>query len=751
MLLARLCAALLAATSVLAVQPVMAGDTQSSPAAAGTLTFDRVFASPSLSGTTPRGVRLSPDGRWLTMLRPREQERERFDLWGYDRKADKWTMLVDSKKLSDGATLSEAEKMQRERLRIGDLKGIVSYGWASDSKSVLVPLDGALYLAGLDGSVRKVETGPDPLNATLSPSGRQLSFVRDRRFWVVPVAGGAPVAITPAEASPTVHWGEAEFVAQEEMDRFQGAWWSPDDRLVAIERFDEAHVGVVTRTSIGATGTKTYDQRYPAAGTPNVEVSIWVVKADGSGRVEVDLGPDKDIYVPRVDWAPGGKALYVQRQTRDQTRLDVLKVDPETGKSEVLFTETARPKMWLNVTSSYRFLKDGTLIWRSERDGFAHLYRFDPKAGSWTQLTKGPWVVTTLNGVDEKGGKLYFTGTKDDVLAPQVYALDYLHGGEPVRLTELGYDNSVTLDRHAQMLLVSRSAPDQPPQVYLADKTGQRITWVEENRVAGDHPYAPYLAAHRTPTFGTIKAQDGTELHYKMITPVMQPGKVYPVFFEHYGGPHSQTVTRGWTSPLAEAIVAKGYIYFELDNRGSPNRGVDFESAIWHAMGSIEVSDQLDGAKFLKTLPYVDGKKIAIYGWSYGGYMTLKMLSANQGVYAAGIAGAPVTDWRRYDTYYTERYMGDPTRDKDAYDAAGVLGNASAISDPLLLMHGLSDDNVVFENSSSLIAKFQAEAKPFEMMLYPGYTHAVRGPKISVHVWTTIFDFLARHGVTPPK
>jgi dipeptidyl-peptidase-4 len=752
MLFARFSAALLAATSLVAVHPVMATETAASaPVASGTLTFDRVFASPSLSGQTPRGVKLSPDGHWLTMLRPRADERERYDLWGFDRKSGQWKMLVDSKKLSTGAALSEAEKMQRERLRVGDLKGIISYSWSADSKSVLVPLDGALYLAGLDGSVRKVETGPDPLNAVLSPLGHHVSFVRDRRFWVVPVAGGAPVAITPEESSATVHWGEAEFVAQEEMARYEGAWWSPDESRVAIERFDEAHVGVVTRTSIGATGTKTFEQRYPAAGTPNAEVSIWIVKPDGSGKVEVDIGADKDIYVTRVDWAPDGKALYVQRQTRDQTKLDVLKADPETGKTTVLFTETARPKMWLNAESDYRFLKDGTVIWRSERDGFGHLYRFEPKTGAWTQLTHGNWVVSGLDGVDQKGGKLYFTGTKDDVLAPQAYALDYLHPGEPRRLTELGFDNHVTLDRNAQMLLVTRSAPSQPPQVYLADNTGKRLTWVEENKVAGDHPYAPYLAAHRAPTFGTIKADDGTELHYKMITPVMEPGKVYPVFFEHYGGPHSQVVTKGWTSPLAEAIVAKGFIYFELDNRGSPNRGVDFESKIWHAMGSIEVADQLDGAKFLKTLPYVDGKKIAIYGWSYGGYMTLKMLSANQGVYAAGIAGAPVTDWKLYDTYYTERYMGDPRTDPAAYEAAGVLGKASDISDPLLLIHGLSDDNVVFENSSALIAKFQAEAKPFEMMLYPGYTHRVGGPKVSVHVWNTIFSFLARHGVTPPQ
>ena len=717
--------------------------------AAKPLDFERVFASPSLNGSVPRGVKLSPDGRWLTVLKNRAEDRERYDLWGFDRTTGQWTMLVDSLKLGSGKELSEAEKMQRERQRIGDLKGIVSYDWTADSKAILVPLDGDLFLASLDGTVRQLtQSEQDELNPALSPKGSYVSFVRDRRLWAGKV-GEEPQPVSPPESSDTVHWGEAEFVAQEEMARFTGYWWSPDDRRIAVQRFDDAPVGIVTRTAIGAESTKTYQQRYPVAGSANSLVSLFVLSPDGTNRVEVDLGPDRDIYLARVNWSPDGKTLYVQRQNREQTRLDMLAVDPDTGKARVLFTEEAAPKSWINLSSDYRFLKDGSLIWWSERDGFGHLWHF--KQGKWRQLTKGEWVVTGLAGVDEKAGRIYFTATRDDVLAPNVYALNLAHPGKIERLGEPGFVHGAAMDKSGQTLLITRSAQNQPPQVYIADGQGKRLAWVEENRVDASHPYGPYLAAHRAPTFGTIKAADGTELHWRMTTPVMEPGKRYPVFFQHYGGPTSQTVTRGWGGALEQAVVGKGYIFFQIDNRGSENRGVKFGSTLYRAMGTVEVEDQKTGAQFLKSLPYVDGAKIATYGWSYGGYMTIKMLQADPGLYAAGISGAPVTKWELYDTHYTERYLGDPNKQPQVYAKANALDDAGKIKDPLLLIHGMADDNVVFENSSMLISRLQAKAVPFEMMLYPGYTHRVGGPKVGVHLWETIFAFLARHGVTPPK
>tara|TARA_R110002072_G_scaffold116942_11_gene247689 strand:- start:4613 stop:6835 length:2223 start_codon:yes stop_codon:yes gene_type:complete len=739
---------LLATAALFLSAPALAED--NAMTAAPELTFERVFASPGLDGPSPRQAKLSPDGRFLTLLRNRESDRERYDLWGYDRTTGEWRMLVDSEALGTGRELSEDEKMQRERARVGSLKGIIDYQWASDGSGVLVPLDGDLYLARLDGStLRLTDTEESELNPALSETGEYVSFVRDRQLWVGAV-GSEAAPVTPQEDNENVRWGEAEFVAQEEMARLTGYWWSPQDRRIAVERFDESEVGVVTRAAIGATGTRVYDQRYPVAGSANALVELFVMDPGGGNRVKVDLGEETDIYLARVDWAPDGSALYVQRQNRDQTVLDMLRVDPATGASEVLFTENAAVEdYWINLSDNYQWLDDGSLIWWSERDGFGHLYRYAD--GEWTQLTQGDWMVTKLVGVDQQAGRVYFQGTMDDVLAQQVYGFDLDDPAAIERLTDPAFVNSASMDSKAQTLLVSRSKPDQPTQSYIADTSGQRLTWIEENALDGQHPYAPFLAGHRAPEFGTIEAEDGTELDWKMIRPEMEPGKRYPVYYYHYSGPGPQVVQRNWSAPLEQAIVDRGYIYFALDNRGSANRGVAFEQPIYRGMGGVEVRDQKAGAQFLKTLPFVDPDKIAIDGWSYGGYMTLKQLQADPGLYAAGVAGAPVTRWELYDTHYTERYMGTPQDDAAAYAAASAIPNAAGITDPLLVIHGMADDNVVFENATEVIAAMQEANVPFEMMLYPGYTHRVSGERISPHRYNTMFRFFESHGVIPPE
>jgi dipeptidyl-peptidase-4 len=704
-----------------------------------TLTIDRIFASPDLSGPTPRTLKLSPDGRWATLLKPRADDRERYDLWAMDTSTGAQRMLVDSTKLG-GGEISEAEKMRRERARVGGTRGIVEYEWAPDAKSILVPVDGDLYLANVaDGSVHRLTNTPDTeIDAHVSEGGRFVSFVAGQNLHAIDLSSGTERALT-TQGKGTVTCGTAEFVAQEELGRRTGTWWAPGDGRVAVECFDEAKVQVVTRAAIGANGTRTFDQRYPAAGTPNVAVDLWVMDPDSGRSVKVDLGSEPDIYLARVNWSKDGRTLYVQRLSRDQKRLDLLAVDPATGASRSILAEES--KTWLNLNDDFRPLTDGSLIWGSERSGFHHLYRL--AHGQLAPLTHGEWVMTGLVGVDEAAHRVYFTGNKDGVLEQHVYSVDYLQPAEPVRLSEAGYWNDAVMDKAGTHLLVTRSSPDQPKQVYLADDTGKRIAWVEENKLDARHPYAPYLAAHREVKFGTLKAADGSILHWEMITPPLKPGKKYPVFFEHYGGPTSQDVSREWGGVMRQYWVSKGWIYFQIDNRGSDNRGRAFQDQIYHAMGTVEVADQAAAARWLQKQTYVDAKRIATYGWSYGGYMTLKMLEqAPKGLYAAGIVGAPVTKWEMYDTAYTERYLGNPSVDPKPYQTSDAIDGSVNIVTPFLLLHGMSDDNVIFENSSMLADRLQQADRPFDMMFYVGQTHHIAGEGRQAHVQHTIERFL---------
>jgi len=703
------------------------------------LTIERIFASPPISGASPRLLKLSPDGRYATLLKPRAEDRERFDLWAMDTTTGQQRMLIDSTKIG-GGEISEAEKMRRERSRVGGSRGIVEYEWAPDGKSVLAPVDGDLYLADVaSGSIRRLTNTPaTEIDAHVSEGGKYVSFVRNQNLYAIDLATGAERALT-TEGKGDVTCGTAEFVAQEEMDRKTGHWWAPGDGLVAVECYDESKVATVTRAAIGANGTKIFDQRYPAAGTPNVAVALWTINPVTGARSRVDLGPEADIYLARVDWSKDGRTLFVQRESRDQKRLDLLQVNPATGQSGILLTETS--PTWINLNDDLHPLKDGSFLWGSERSGFHHLYRWNN--GQLSQLTAGDWSMTGVTGVDEANGRVFFTANKGGALEQHVYSVSYQGNAQPQRLTEPGYWNSAEMDKVGTRLLINRTSSAQPPQVYLADTSGKRIEWVEQNKLDASHPYAPFLAAHRPVNFGTLEAADGSTLYWEMITPALKPGRKYPVYFEHYGGPGSQQVKRAWMNPMAQYWVSKGWIYFQIDNRGSPNRGRKFEDQIYHAMGGVEVEDQATAARWLQKQKFVDPKKIATYGWSYGGYMSLKMLEkAPKGLYAAAIVGAPVTRWELYDTHYTERYLGNPAIDPKPYQASDALDDALNIREPFLLIHGMSDDNVVFQNSTMLADKLQAADKPFEMMFYVGQTHRPAGEGRQANVQKTIERFL---------
>ena len=706
------------------------------------LTIDDLHVEGGLDGPALRQPRVSPDGRLVTLLRGRDDDASQLDLWAYDTATGNASMLVSSTDLVGEVELSEEEKNRRERQRIY-ASGIVSYQWDAKGEQILFPLGGDIFLYRLaDGTAVKVtDTDAFETDPKISPAGNYVSFIRDDELFVHELATGTEKQLSSG-ATATIRNGIAEFVAQEELDRDTGYWWSPDDRLIAYTQIDESPVDIVERLDFGPDGTRTIRQRYPFAGTDNVTIRLGVVPAAGGETVWVDLGPEEDIYLADVTWSADGQTLYVHRLSRDQKRLDILAADTASGATQVVFSETS--ETWVNLRGGMKPLADGSFLWESERDGFNHIYHYNADGSLITQVTKGDWVVSGIDCVDESNGTIYFTGWTDTPLERHVYRVP-LSGGDPVQISEGEGWHGASFAGSCDVWINSFSAPAQPSQARVRSAEGQHLFWLKENRLDADHPSAPFLASHVVPEYGTIEAEDGTPLYYRVMKPDLAPGEKAPAIVRVYGGPHAQTVQKDWTGAFDQMLVDMGYVVFRLDNRGSWNRGTAFENPLYHAMGSVEVEDQATGTRWLAAQAYVDVDNIGVFGWSYGGYMTLHMLAQHPELYKAGVSGAPVSDWRTYDTAYTERYMGDPREVADAYDRSAVFAHLDGMKDDsLLLIHGMADDNVIFQNSIDLMAALHERDIAFEMMTYPGEKHGFRKRENKRHMDRLVVDFLER-------
>ena len=727
------------------VSAALAALLAATPALAEQLPPKRIFDSPDISGPRARGVKLSPDGKSVTYIKTRADDLTITDLWVADVAGGEPRLLLDGKTLASAEReLSEAEKARRERAGVAT-RGVVDYAWDSLGKVILAPVEGDIFVYDVAaGKTRQVTRTPgDEIDAKVSPKGGFVSYVRDDNLYVVPTAGGAERALTEG-GTELKSWGTAEFIAQEEMDRDTGYWWSPDDRAVAIAFVDQTGVDVVDRPEVGATGAKVVAQRYPRPGRPNARVDLYVQPLDGP-RVKVDLGEGADVYLARVAWAKDGKTLYVQRQSRDQRRLDLLAVDPASGKGRVILTETS--PHWVDLTHDFKPLKDGTFLWSSEKSGHRHLYLHGRDGKLIRQVTSGDWPVTELEGLDEARQTVIFSANRDNPGERRIYSVSYAKPAEPKALTPAGGWWTVTVAEKGGAFAGTYEDPKTPPQTALYRADGTRVRWIEENALKAGHPFWPYVENLRAPTFGTIKAADGSDLWWSMRTP---PGfdakKKYPVIVQVYGGPSGPRVASNWHTPEDQILLDAGYILFRLDNRGVGFRSVAFKTAIDRKLGQLEVDDQIAGANYLKTLPYVDAGRLGVTGWSYGGFMTLLMLTAPDSPFKAGVAGAPVTDWKLYDTHYTERFMGTPADNAAGYGASEVVSRLPRLKDgSLLLIHGMADDNVTFDHSTRVLFALQAQGKPFETMVYPGLRH--RGgwtPTNRMHRAMAALDFFDR-------
>lgn len=730
------------------------------PVSAEPLSVERIFADPDLAGPRLREPKFSPDGRYVTYLQGKADNKDQLDLWAFDTRTGAARLLVDSRKLvGNEEKLSAEEEARRERQRTASLRGIVEYEFSSDGKRLLIPLGGDLYLYDLDAEAEPVTRLTDSesyeTDAKLSPGGRYVSFIRDQNLFVIDLRTRQERAIT-SDGGGLVQNGVAEFVAQEEMGRDTGYWWSPDDAHIAFTRIDDAPVQEVERFEINADGARMFRQRYPAAGTANTKVELKVVTLANAKVADLDIGLG-DGYLARVKWFPDAKALAVQRQTRDQKKLELLKVDVRNGESRVLLTETS--PHWVELNDDFRFLSARPqFVWSSRRSGYKHLYLYDLDGKLLRPLTEGEWMVVGdgsengVVGIDEDAGRVYFLGTRDSPLERHLYWTSLNGSSKVTRVSkEAGWHEAKLLPGGRGYLDV-HSAPEQPPSASIRKLDGSLQHWLLRNPLDASHPYHPYVSNHVAEEFGSVTASDGQQLYYRLLKPAnLQPGKKYPAVIDVYGGPHFQYVRKDWmggaraTQGLFRQVLAQnGFVVLTLDNRGSGFRGNAFETAIAGRTGKVEIDDQLRGVDYLKSLPFVAGDRIGIMGWSYGGYMSLMALTTTK-AFRAGVAGAPVTDWVLYDTHYTERYLSTPQANAEGYRSSAVIPYVDSLHGSLLLVHGMADDNVLFTHSTLLMQKLQSANKPFDVMAYPGGKHGlVRMAQQGRHYYEMVLRFFKR-------
>ncbi len=726
-----------------------AGAQQAAPAGQGfePLTVERVYGQPSLSGKLTTGVQWSPDGKLLSYFhRAGEGAAAKTDIWALDVATGERRLLVDSDKLRQLVPSSEAAG-QGQQTGLGRVTP-QKYFWAPGGDALLFVAPDHLAWFDLKTQTGKSLAGPPAegpgrrearaiQDAKISPDGRWVSFVRNSDLWVVNVAAGEEKQLTHGGREELMK-GQLDWVYPEELDIRTAYWWSPDSSQIAYLQMDERPVTKYPLVDFLSYTGATQMMRYPKAGDANPIVRVGVVPVAGGSTRWMDTGGDSNIYIARVQWLRDSKRLAIERLNRAQNKLELLFADAADGRTQVVLTE--EDPYWINVHDDLYFFADGRrFLWSSERDAFRHLYLYDLSGTLLKQLTRGGWEVTALAGVDEKLGAVYFTGTEKSPLERHLYRVA-LEGGARTRLTREEGTHAINMAPGAGHYLDTYSSAMTPSRqdVYRADGAG---------RVALNENKVEELAAYKLQPveFFTVPGADGTALQAMMIRPPgFDASRKYPVLVHLYGGPHGQVVRNAWGGAnflWHQLMAQKGYLIFALDNRGMAARGHAFEAHLHRRMGQVELADQLAGVAYLKSLPYVDAARLGIWGWSYGGYMTCNAMLNAADVFKAGFAGSPVTDWRQYDTIYTERYMGLPQDNPAGYKQSSPVTHVGKLKGKLLVAAGTGDDNVHFANTVEFSEQLIKAGRYAEIMIYPGRGHGISDSPARIHLFSRVTQF----------
>ena len=680
-----------------------------------------------------------PDGKsFIYWTRLGKQEL----LWRHTVKTGQIDQLVDW-----ASILGELERQRPywKKPLLGDVNSSASHRRTpvlSPDDSVLVGgYAGDLFLLELaTGAARFLTENPfQEIYPSFSPDGSRLGFVRDSDLYWLELPTGVVHRVTDRGENRFLLNGVADWVYEEELDVERSYWWSPDGSRLAFLQFNEEPAGIVPITDDDVPYPGLERQHYPKAGTANPSVRLGVVGIDGGDPVWIDTG-DGDFYLPRAGWTPQGE-VWVQRLNRDQNVHDLMVGNPKTGEIRTLLTDT--DPAWINIRDDLHFLADGRFLWTSERDGWRHLYLYRADGTLDRRLTSGEWQIEKVLGTDPSNASAFIEATGSDPRHRLLHRVDLASGelkllGDAQRGVHEGHlapDGGSLVDRW--------STRDTPPRADLVNATGSvvRTIWESGGQLEG-WDLLPVEA-------GSIAADDGTELYSILFRPRgFDSSKRYPVVHYVYGGPNSQLTADRWGGSVHmtyRLFADMGMAVFLVDNRGTWGRGHAFETAVHRRLGEFEVKDQLAAADWLKKQPWVDPDRIAVYGGSYGGYMTLMLMLKAPDVYRAGIAYAPVTDWRHYDTIYTERYMDTPQDNPKGYEESAPLTHAENLSGALLLAHGSMDNNVHFQNTLQLIGKLAAADKRFELMVYPRARHGIRRSQFAPHFHRLKIDFLRRN------
>ena len=605
------------------------------------------------------------------------------------------------------------------------------------------------YDFGTARASRLTSTPGSEDEATFSPDGRHVAFVRANNLVVADVATPHETVLT-TDGSPQILNGVLDWLYQEELygrGRFRGYWWSPDSSRIAFLQLDERHVPAYTITDHLPYRPELEVAPYPKAGDPNPIARLGISRIAGGGPDWVDLSSyaDAEPLIVNVDWTPSASEVVFQIQDREQTWLDLNIADASSGRARRVLRETT--KAWVNENGNPAWLKDGSFLWFSERSGFKHLYHYAKDGTLLGQVTTGRWDVRALYGVDEANGLVYFPSSERSAIGTDIYRIG-LDGTGLTRLSQTPGTHRAVFNPDFTRYVGFWSDVMTPTQVRLHRADGYELQVLDSNLVGSQ---AEYRLSR--PEFLQVRARDGVMLDAMMIKPPdFNPARRYPVYQFTYAGPTASLVRNQWTGPtfmFHQLLAQRGVIVWILDNRSAGAKGAEAQWPIYGNLGVHELEDLEDGVAWLKQQRYVDASRLLLHGWSYGGFMTAYALTHSTS-WAAGIAGAPVTDWRNYDTIYTERLMKTPQHNPEGYRSTAPRFAADRLQGRLLLIHGLTDDNVHTQNSVQFADALQRSGKVFEEMFYARSRHAFGDPLLEKHRYQLMLDFIMRTIGTAP-